>query len=205
MTELAKDAAALNAANLLIHYSFDLGGYTVEELVGRWLQHYPASWLRTAVIEALYQGRYKAISVAQILMLWHRRGQPLCHFNHEFERIICGFPRTDSEATDRYNPESGRLPEFIPDFEELPPADTLPTALQTDQNVEVEIKPGELPIQPFKPALLPMSNPSPQEIWLKSEIPRQPIHQFIPVAEAPDFYVKLKAGSQTDESVNLIS
>ena len=88
MTELAKNPAAYAAA-LLTHYSFDLGGYTAEQLISQWLRDYQASWVRSAVIEALYQGRYKAISVEQILVLWDRRGQPLYHFNHEFERIVC--------------------------------------------------------------------------------------------------------------------
>jgi hypothetical protein len=94
MTELARDAA-IEAAELLTHYSFDLGGFTVERLIDYWLREYPVNWLRSALVEALYQGRYKAVSVTQILTLWKRRGQPLHHFNHEFERMVCGkFPKT---------------------------------------------------------------------------------------------------------------
>ncbi|TBR58286.1 hypothetical protein B4U84_20350 [Westiellopsis prolifica IICB1] len=81
------------ATALLIHYSFDLSGYQASELVHRWQQQYSDSWLHMAVIEALYQGRYKAISVQQILTLWQRRGQAVFHFNMEFERLICSkFP-----------------------------------------------------------------------------------------------------------------
>jgi hypothetical protein len=95
MIELAKDPAVTDTSNLLTHYGFDLGGYSVEQLLDRWLRNYPISWLRPAVIEALYQGRYKAVSVEQILTLWRRRGQPLQHFNHEFERILCSrLPQT---------------------------------------------------------------------------------------------------------------
>jgi hypothetical protein len=90
MTELLKDSVAVQAAELLDYYSFDLGGYAAAELIHGWLAGYTAQWIRTAVIEALYQGRYKAISVEQILALWARRGHPISHFNHEFERIICG-------------------------------------------------------------------------------------------------------------------
>ncbi|MEB3336009.1 MAG: hypothetical protein VKJ46_01000 [Leptolyngbyaceae bacterium] len=75
---------------LLNHYSFDLNTGTSEQLVSQWSHHYQVHWIRSAVIEALYQGRYKAVSVEQILAFWYRRGQPLCHFNHEFERIVCG-------------------------------------------------------------------------------------------------------------------
>jgi hypothetical protein len=93
MNELAKDAAAIDVTDLLTRYSFDLGGFTVERLVNSWLHQYPTQWLRLAVIEALYQGRYKAFSVEQILNLWKRRGRSLYRFNHEFERIVCGrFP-----------------------------------------------------------------------------------------------------------------
>ncbi|MFQ4141818.1 hypothetical protein [Chlorogloeopsis sp. ULAP02] len=81
------------AIALLIHYSFDLSGYGATELVERWQNQFPDGWLHLAVIEALYQGRYKAISVQQILTLWQRRDQPSFHFNMEFERLICGkFP-----------------------------------------------------------------------------------------------------------------
>ncbi len=84
----------MDAANLLTRYGFDLSGYTAEQLVNRWQPYYPSLWLRAAVIEALYQGRYKAVSVEQILSLWQRRGHPVYHFNHEFERIVCNrFPK----------------------------------------------------------------------------------------------------------------
>ncbi len=83
------------AIALLVHYSFDLSGYQASELVYRWQQQYSDSWLHMAVIEALYQGRYKAISVQQILTLWQRRGQAVFHFNMEFERLICSkFPES---------------------------------------------------------------------------------------------------------------
>jgi hypothetical protein len=59
-----------------------------------WANTYPAFWIRIAVIEALYQGRYKLISVAQILEFWQRRQQPIPHFTHEFERLVSDrFPR----------------------------------------------------------------------------------------------------------------
>ncbi len=86
---LENNADAAAAALLLANYSFDLSGYRSSELVERWLVHYPANWIRLAVIEALYQGRYKAISVEQILVIWLRRNQLLYHFKYEFERLIC--------------------------------------------------------------------------------------------------------------------
>lgn len=82
------------AVSLLTHYSFDLGGYKANELIVRWQVQFPLHWLHLAVVEALYQGRYKAISVEQILNIWLRRGQASFHFNMEFERLICSkFPQ----------------------------------------------------------------------------------------------------------------
>lgn len=80
--------AVNHAANLLRHYSFELD-ITVEQQVAAWLKTYSAQWILSSVVEALYQGRYKAVSVEQILQLWQRRGKPLCHFTHEFERLVC--------------------------------------------------------------------------------------------------------------------
>ncbi|MGB3496080.1 MAG: hypothetical protein WBA57_25345 [Elainellaceae cyanobacterium] len=77
------------AAALLRHYNFDMDGQTVGEMITTWVQDYPSPWLRAAVIEALYQGRYKAVSVQQILTIWQRRSLVLCHFNGEFERMVC--------------------------------------------------------------------------------------------------------------------
>ncbi len=100
MTELAKiiqepeKSAIVHATDLLTHYSFDLGDRTASQLTQHWLKDFSATWIRSAVIEALYQGRYKAVSVDQILLLWKRRNQPCYHFNYEFERLVCNrFPR----------------------------------------------------------------------------------------------------------------
>jgi predicted lipoprotein with Yx(FWY)xxD motif len=88
MREPTTDSAVAYAVALLSHYGFELRGYKAEELVNLWLRNYQANWVRLGVIEALYQGRYKAVSVEQILAVWARRGQPIYRFNHEFERLI---------------------------------------------------------------------------------------------------------------------
>ena len=74
---------------LIENYGFELGEETPSELAMRWLEEYEEHWVRLAIIEALYLGRYKTFSVEQILCLWSRRGQPKFHFTHEFERLIC--------------------------------------------------------------------------------------------------------------------
>lgn len=80
-------SAVNHAANLLRHYSFELD-ITVEQQMAAWLKTYSAQWILSSVVEALYQGRYKAVSVEQILQIWQRRGQPLFHFTSEFERLV---------------------------------------------------------------------------------------------------------------------
>lgn len=90
MTEQARDAVAADVAELMTRYSFDVEGHSLNCWIEQWLEHYPAGWIPGAVVEALYQGRYKAISVWQILDLWRRRGKPLQHFNREFERMVSG-------------------------------------------------------------------------------------------------------------------
>ncbi len=87
MTEVT--AISNQARALLIHYDFELGGETAEKLVEKWIKLYPAFWLRLAIVESLYQGRYKAISVEHILNFWQRRKEPIFHFNPEFARLIC--------------------------------------------------------------------------------------------------------------------
>ncbi|MEB3280889.1 MAG: hypothetical protein VKK42_18395 [Lyngbya sp.] len=88
MFDVSPDHGAI-AAGLLTHYSFDLGDYSSEEKVEEWGVNYEYYWIYLAVIEALYQGRYKSVSVEQILSIWLRRGKPIYHFNWEFEQLIC--------------------------------------------------------------------------------------------------------------------
>lgn len=81
-----------HARLLLQEYSFDLQGFKAGELVAIWQERLDAepTWIRAAVLEALYLGRYKAFSVEQILRSWKRRGHPVRHFNSEFERVVFG-------------------------------------------------------------------------------------------------------------------
>jgi hypothetical protein len=123
MTEVT--AISAQAASLLVHYSFDISGETVEELVGEWLTIYPAYWLRLAVVEALYQGRYKTVSVEHLLAMWQRRGQPLYHFNHEFESLVCSsYPLDSTVEVAAITPQIEiDLPDWeIPAASELPPS-----------------------------------------------------------------------------------
>jgi hypothetical protein len=89
MTVVATKSAFSAAKSLLEHYGFDLGEQTSGQLLDRWGDQCDPRWIRLALIEALHQGRYKAVSVEQILSLWSRRGQPSYHFDRDFEALIC--------------------------------------------------------------------------------------------------------------------
>lgn len=80
---------AQQAAALLDGYHFELGNHDAAQWVSLWIELYRPVWVRDAVIEALYQGRYKAFSVRQILELWQKRGQPIRHTTHDFEATVC--------------------------------------------------------------------------------------------------------------------
>ncbi|MGB3297284.1 MAG: hypothetical protein WBA76_03365 [Phormidesmis sp.] len=80
---------AQQAATLMEGYRFELGHHDARQWVSLWLAFYRPSWIRDAVVEALYQGRYKSVSVRQILELWNRRGQPIRHVTYEFEAAVC--------------------------------------------------------------------------------------------------------------------
>jgi hypothetical protein len=79
----------VKAANLLRYYSFDLSVRDMELQLYDWLTTYPAPWIPAAVIEALYQGRYKTVSVEQILRFWQRRQQPQPLYGRDFEQLVC--------------------------------------------------------------------------------------------------------------------
>jgi hypothetical protein len=90
MTHPACDPAILDAVALLNGYGFDLDGFAADYLVSYWAVNHPAHWIRGAIVEALYQGRYRAVSVGQILAVWRRRGQPIPHYTPDFERVVSG-------------------------------------------------------------------------------------------------------------------
>jgi hypothetical protein len=75
---------------LLEAYSFGFEGRNINLLITRWLQQFDPLWIHHAIVEALYQGRYKTVSVDHILTMWQRRGSPLRHYTREFESIILG-------------------------------------------------------------------------------------------------------------------
>ncbi|NET25836.1 hypothetical protein [Okeania sp. SIO1I7] len=162
MTEQSSISALAEA--LLNKYDFDLADETSEELITRWHNKYKIEWLPLAVVEALYLGRYKAVCVEQILTLWERRGQPVYHFNSEFQNIITKNILTN--LTSQIDTQSLPL--------ETPP--TLPKS-----STSISVDPSSYP---FKPN----SKNTTQD--LINQIPVQTTQSQI---KHTDFYTKLKA------------
>lgn len=89
-----------DAASLLQHYSFDLGNRPLPIVVAEWQSRFSLMWIRMAIVEALYLGRYKAVSVEQILQQWTRKQQPKTHFSYEFEHLVCDRVPRDLSCSD---------------------------------------------------------------------------------------------------------
>ncbi|MGB3312446.1 MAG: hypothetical protein WA939_04415 [Nodosilinea sp.] len=114
---------------LLISYSFDAESYQIKAIVADWLTEFGPIWVSHAITEALYQGRYKLISIDQILKLWQRRGQPIRHFNREFESIILGQTLLYSTGySDRPDPSTLRRTTTSASPQPAPPASKLELA-----------------------------------------------------------------------------
>jgi hypothetical protein len=134
------DVAALTqAGDLLRYYSFDFDGRSPQTLLQQWADHFPIEWLRLAIIEALYQGRYKAISVEQILRIWQRRQQARPHFNFEFERLICGtLPRKFHPPQ---QPEPSPIAQLASQIHSRPPSNVDETSSDRSSHGSREIAP----------------------------------------------------------------
>ena len=191
LTQASNKNADEFAAALLIHYSFDLGGYTAQQLIDHWLNDFSANWICSAVIESLYQGRYKAVSVEQILAFWRRRGLASYHFNHEFERLICGnLPQTpigESDPADRF--DNGLDNFFV-------------TASSAEENTVAKVD------EPETKSCEKLTQRSDKVSESRRYSPPQssphsdstsPIKHFTPKTDdSGDFYTKLKALSESD-------
>lgn len=75
---------------LILRYGFDLGEQSALSMVRSWSCKYDPSFLSLAVVESLHLGRYKAVSIEQVLNGWQRRGEPVPHFSEEFADMISG-------------------------------------------------------------------------------------------------------------------
>jgi len=206
MTEVT--AISAQAAALLVHYGFDLGGKKAEKLAGEWLTKYPGYWLHLAVVEALYQGRYKAVSVDQLLSMWHRIGEPIYHFNREFERLVCNnFPQDLTVEKEPKLPQDDRVlsnPASAVSFAEL---DLLaPSQPEIDRTPDAEVPNTEAQETEKLPdrdrtkenqeivvyedlALTALADKAEVDRFL----PDKPATRSFPVVKHTDFHTKLKA------------
>ncbi|MCS7226281.1 MAG: hypothetical protein NZ821_04735 [Gloeomargarita sp. SKYB31] len=73
---------------LLVRYRYESDEVQAAARVEAWAKTYPVEWLRPAVVETLYQARYKSVSVEQVLNLWQRQGRPHPHYSGDFERLV---------------------------------------------------------------------------------------------------------------------
>ncbi len=87
---------------LLQFYKFDLGDRSISSISQDW-SNYDLTWLRSAITESLYRGRYKVISVEQILESWSRKRAIFCKFDLEFEALIWGNILPESAQTQIFN------------------------------------------------------------------------------------------------------
>ena len=78
----------MDATAFLNQYGFDLGGRSPQEWMEEWKRAFPQSWVASALVEALYRGRYKAVSVQQLLVMWQSRGTPCLGFGLDFGRKV---------------------------------------------------------------------------------------------------------------------
>ncbi len=214
---------------LLSYFSLEPDQYpqplTKARLLSRWLQTYPQEWVRCALVESLYQGRYKIYCVEQILALWHRRGQPIYHFNHEFETMICSnvpqrketvmaidAPVVDKVGVQALQPDCGEGLQFsvvLPLPEEGADASEVSTGLPDKGNslvsTSADLESGDRrwtnafdwPVADVQQSVLAsVLNRNQLLPLLLDRIGLVPIHRFMPEAEPVEFCERLAAIAQ---------
>ena len=198
MEQQKEDVQIIETSALLNCYGFDLRGLTPQGLIDDWLKSYSPLWIRWAVVEALYQGRYKAISVEHLLNFWSRRGEPSFRFSSEFERLIThNLPKSYTTHLDLIvESKDDKIalsvpPKFsLPSFPSPPPLlepilDQVSSVISQDEPLEeifsepVAVEESENSIEP-----VPANGISP----LKT----RSIHRFIPVLDESDLLGKLR-------------
>jgi hypothetical protein len=77
-----------DAPAVLRAYGFEMDESRLVQTLADWEEHYGREWLMLALVEALHQGRYKLMSIGQILVCWTRRGEPRISFDRDFQRMV---------------------------------------------------------------------------------------------------------------------
>ena len=206
MTEPTQDLSLAQTLSLIDSYAFDLGSNSAEELVKSWLDKYQANWIRLATIEALYLGRYKAISVGHILSVWLRIGTPNTHFTYEFERLICRkLPKHLNDLSDS-NINKSKEPTIEPSVKPRASSHSFESqktiTLQSNfQNINSHDSSETLNLekafqQPQNSAnnipLISALGFSYPTDWSEFKVGNSTIHQFIPIPDVSSFFYKLK-------------
>jgi hypothetical protein len=196
MTETEIEYPLEQIEALISSYDMDLDGWSASALVAQWLEQYEPDWLKLAVIEALYQGRYKAFSVQQILNLWQRRGSPIYHFTYEFERLICRNIPTFGTNT------IADIPEVVNEAINITDAGTAPDLLQTFDpiiNTTEELTDHEtnMIVATLESTNLSVTDQSPANTSKNSTV-SHPTHQQL-VVNKELFYNKLRAIARSKE------
>lgn len=188
MTEVTKDLALAQTISLMNSYTFDTNGDTTENLIQQWLENYDSDWIYLATIEALYQGRYKAISIEQIMEVWSRIGKPNTHFSGDFRRVISRkLPRHLAvEKDNKFSSELIASDKSVTTVGQVLPNQDLPL-------VETKI------IPPFtteaKNKRSPNGTTSASAAFTKTPSPSNSrgITTFQPMPDGSSFFLKLKA------------
>ena len=214
MTELTQDLSLAQAHSLINSYAFDLGGDDAEQLLQSWVNKHHASWIRLATIEALYLGRYKAISIGHILNVWSRIGSPNTHFTYEFERLICrklpkhlsdlsnltaSTAKTPTQNNDASAPVSQGNKESDRDRSNIEPETQTETVIQSGFPVEQDetLNLAKAFRQPEEtshniPIISALGGFPCQTDWSEFSVGQTMIHQFIPLPDVSSFFNKLK-------------
>jgi hypothetical protein len=198
MEQQKKDVEIIETSALLTCYGFDLRGLTPQGLIDDWLKSYSPLWIRWAVVEALYQGRYKAISVEHLLNFWSRRGEPSFRFGSEFERLIThNLPKsytTDLDLSVELKDDAIALsvpPKFsLPSFPAPPPL--LEPILNQVSGFISETEPLEGIFSEPVAVEEPENSIEPVAANGISPLKTRSIHRFIPVLEESDLLGKLR-------------
>ncbi len=200
ISQAQKDPGILQTVLLLTAYGFDLRGVNPVQVINRWQADFSALWIRLAVIEALYLGRYKAISVEHLLNFWNKKGQPNLHFSAEFERMVS---HNLSKALTVTGDES--MEESAGKLDQRP-------ALKVPPTVQ-DLLPTEKVAEPIQEDLLTLSRasrssqPSEKNTPAPAKISRSPlaapsIEQFIPLTAESDLLSRLQSvlGQETENA-----
>lgn len=203
MTESHEDLTIAQVVSLMTSYSFDTRQYSVETIVRHWQENYRVHWIYLATIEALYLGRYKAVSIEQIMNSWYRRGQPNTHFNGDFERVICRkLPRhlstSDPVVRSRSTEPLPKSPQQQLNSTQNPSVAPSQSEIALDEEVSYNDPQKPITATEVTP-LVKRSISSPPSLELSSEKIDHQLSQskkiipFQPASDASGFFQKLKA------------